>query len=97
VRARARAYFPAIVITPTVLSGFACSFDPHTKLTASCCASSREGEKSPFRMYSESSRLRGVPVGDRQTRTREGGVSVSGERAGERGMARMGGKAMVWA
>lgn len=49
--------FPAIVITPTVFSGFDWVFVPKMTLTASDWALRREGAKSPFLMYSELSTL----------------------------------------
>jgi len=43
---------PAIVITPTVFSGLLCVFAPLMSDTASVCATSRVGVKSPLRVNS---------------------------------------------
>jgi len=41
---------PAIESTPTEFSGFDWHLVPDSRLTASCCASIRDGAKSPFRI-----------------------------------------------
>lgn len=50
---RIRDDVPAVVSTPTVFSGFACSLIVANRLAASCCASRRDGGKSPLRIHSE--------------------------------------------
>jgi len=41
---------PAVESSPTTFSGLLCVFAPDSKLTASSCASIREGAWSPFRI-----------------------------------------------
>lgn len=58
VNKKTRTYF-AMVIRPTLFSGLLRVFEWQTMLTASCCACSLVGKKSPFLIYSLLSTLRG--------------------------------------